>query len=105
MLWVCTDISKFTEFKTVFKASNSIFNFVDLSTIPSDSLAEQAESILQHHTHTSIFLGYLEAGWMLELSDQTLLRKLIRIHEVGIVCNYQDSLPFSWKNEIEVVYG
>ena len=105
MLWVCTDIAKFQEFKTVFRGSNENLKFVDLSTIASDTLIEQSDAIIQHHTEACVFLGYLEPGWMLELSCQTLMRTLIRTHEVGMVCQYPESLPFSWKNEIEVLYG
>lgn len=105
MLWVCTDIDKFHEFKKVFKGSNEASTFIDLSTIPSESLLEQSDAIMQHHNNVCVFLGYLEAGWMLDLSCQTLLRNLIRTHSVGLVCHYQESLPFSWKNEIDVLYG
>lgn len=105
MLWVCTDITKFQEFKKVFNQSHPSLKFVDLSTISSELLVEQSESILQHHTNTSVFFGYLEAGWMLDLSHQTLLRKLVRMQNVGLVCKYPESIPFSWKNEIEVLYG
>jgi len=105
MLWVCRDIAKFTEFKKVFKGSNDTLKFVDLSIIPSDSLMEQSDAIMQHHTQACVFLGYLEPGWMLDSSCQTVLRGLIRTHEVGMVCQYPESLPFSWKNEIDVLYG
>lgn len=105
MLSICTDISKFEEFKHRFKSSNAELKYVDIATVSSESLVEQAESILQHHTDVCVFLGYLEPGWMLELPHQTILRKLIRTHEVGVVCQFTDSLPFSWKNEIRILYS
>jgi hypothetical protein len=105
MLWVCTDIAKFTEFKKVLRGSHENVKFVDLSIVSSDSLMEQADAIMQHHTRACVFLGYLEPGWMLDSSCQIVLRKLIRTHEVGMLCHYPESLPFSWKNEIEVLYG
>lgn len=104
MLWVCTDLSKFQEFREMFKTLNSSVTCVDISTVVSDMIVENADSILQHHTDSCVFLGYVEPGWMLDLSHQTRIRKLIREYEVGLVCNFTDSLPFSWKNEIRTLY-
>ena len=41
---------------------------------------------------------------MIEPSHQTRIRKLFRKFPVGIVLHYVESLPHSWKNEIDVVY-
>jgi hypothetical protein len=73
--------------------------------MPSSQLVEQAESILSHHSDACIFLGYLEPGWMLEPTHQTILRSLFRKFDVGFVCKFTDSIPFAWKNEIEVLYS
>lgn len=40
----------------------------------------------------------------MDLTDQTILRKLIRKFPVAMVCNYAESIPFSWKNEIGILY-
>ena len=105
MLWACSDITRFTEFKKVFEGLNPNTEFVDLSRIQSSLLQEHAESILSHHQNAAIFLGYLEPGWMLAAHDQTLMRELFRKFPVGFVFDISESLPFSWKNEIEVLYG
>ena len=78
--------------------------FVDLSKITSDLLATESDAIVQHHKDCCIFLGYLEPGWMLEPTHQTRLRKLFRKFPVGLVTNYTESLPYSWKNEIDIIY-
>lgn len=78
--------------------------FVDLSKLPSDVLATESDSIVQHHKDCCVFLGYLEPGWMLESTHQTRLRKLFRKFPVGLVIHYSESLPYSWKNEIDIVY-
>jgi hypothetical protein len=105
MLWVCDDIVKFQLFKTIFHEMNRESTWIDISKLSSSELIEQSESILSHHTNACIFLGYLEPGWMLELTHQTLMRNLFRKFPVGFVCKFVESIPFSWKNEIEVLYS
>lgn len=105
MLWVCEDITKYELFKEVFNGMHKDSTLIDISKIPPFELAEQSESILSHHASASVFLGYLEPGWMLEPTHQTLLRNLFRKFDVGFVCKFSDSIPFSWKNEIEVFYS
>ena len=104
MLYVCTDITKFQSFLEIFQKRNESMRFVDLSKITSDLLATESDAIVQHHKDCCIFLGYLEPGWMLEPTHQTRLRKLFRKFPVGLVTNYTESLPYSWKNEIDIIY-
>lgn len=104
MLYVCTDITKFHSFFELFQKKNGHLRCIDMSTIAPDSLATEADSILQHHKDCCVFLGYLEPGWMLEPTHQTRLRKLFRKFSVGLVLEYIESLPYSWKNEIDIVY-
>jgi hypothetical protein len=104
MLWVCSDISKLKEFRDTFRSKFSNRDFVDLSKVPSSELIEQCESIASHKTRSCVFLGYLEPGWMLESPHQTRLRTLFRKFPVGFVCEFPISIPFSWKNEIALVY-
>lgn len=77
---------------------------MDLSSTPLAELLDQCESILSHHPSACVFLGYLEPGWMLESAHQTRLRALFRKYPVGMICHFLESLPFAWKNEIEVWY-
>ena len=105
MLWICDDVTKYETFKYVFQQMNKDGVWLDISKISSGDLVEQSESILSHHSNASVFLGYLEPGWMLEPTDQTILRNLFRKFNVGFVCKFVDSIPFSWKNEIEVMYS
>ena len=105
MLWVCDDITKYETFRYVFQHMNKDGMWVDISKIPSENLVEQSESLLAHHSNAVVFLGYLEPGWMLEPTHQTILRNLFRKFTVAFVCKFLDSIPFSWKNEIEVMYS
>jgi hypothetical protein len=104
MLWVCDDIKKFNEFREIFQKTHESLHFLDLSKISSSELSNEGEAIVSHHTSCIIFLGHLEPGWMLESSHQTRLRKLIRKFPVAMVTKYVDSIPFSWKNEIDKFY-
>lgn len=77
---------------------------IDLSKLSSDKLADECEQILQHHESSSVFLGYLEPGWMLDPKHEGRIRRIIRKHETHLVCFFPESIPFSWKNEIELGY-
>jgi hypothetical protein len=100
MLWICSDVSKYSDFKNRFKKEH----FLDLSRVPSSCLADECDSIVNHHSKCVVFLGFLEPGWMLEPTHQTRIRKLFRKFEVGMITNFVESLPFSWKNEIHTFY-
>lgn len=104
MLYVSTDICGFDVFKHKFKSEHTIGQYIDLSKIPSNELLMEISNAEQHIANASIFLGYLEPGWMLISTHQTLLRSAIRKFRVGLVCNYLESLPHSWKNEIDILY-
>lgn len=41
---------------------------------------------------------------MLEPAHQTRIRKLFRKFPVAIMTHFVESLPFSWKNEIDTLY-
>lgn len=100
MLWV-SDIRGYTTLRDEFKAKES---FIDLARISSTQLVTECESIVDHHSKAAVFLGYLEPGWMLEPSHQTRIRKLIRKFDVAFVCAFPESIPYSWKNEINTFY-
>lgn len=103
MLFVCSQIESYQAFRNIFQKTCDT-QCLDLSKVPSSQLADEAESILNHHKSCCVFLGYLEPGWMLEPTHQTRLRKLFRKFPVAIVTHFTDSLPFSWKNEIDTFY-
>jgi hypothetical protein len=103
MLFVCSKIEAYQTFRDKFREMFDV-QFLDLSKVPSSQLANEAESILNHHKSCFVFLGYLEPGWMLEATHQTRLRKLFRKFPVAMVTHFVDSLPFSWKNEIDTFY-
>jgi hypothetical protein len=78
---------------------------IDLSLIPSNKLADECDQILQHHIDdTTIFLGYLDPGWMLDSKDEGRIRRLIRKFKCYLICLHPQSLPFSWKNEISLAH-
>lgn len=102
MLYICTNLLQFQEFVNYFKQTHG--TFLDLSKVPTSKLAEEGTSIVNHHSECTIFLGYLEPGWMLEAGHQVQLRKLIRKFPVAMVTKFVDSIPFSWKNETHSIY-
>jgi hypothetical protein len=91
MLEVCTDLSNH-EFAKRFT--------IDLSRVPSDELITHCELALQHHSSGSIFLGFLEPGWMLSPEHQTRMRPVFRTLDVGFVCYHLESVPYSWKENL-----
>ena len=102
MLYVCSSLKKYYEFSELFHKTHD--KIINLSKLPSSELANECDSIVSHHKECSVFLGYLESGWMIEPSHQTRIRKLIRKFDVAMVCYYPESIPFSWKNEIHTFY-
>jgi len=104
MLFVSSNIQKYHEFREIFRKNHDTVQFLDLSRIQSLRLIDEVDAIVNHHTNCCIFLGYLEPGWMLELTHQTRIRKLFRKFPVAFVSNFVESIPFSWKNEIDTFY-
>lgn len=104
MLYICDDVTCYKQFLESFQKLYSTLEYIDLSKLPSTSLAAEATSIVEHHKSCYVFLGYLEPGWMLDASSQVQLRRLFRKFPVGVVTQFSESLPFSWKNEIHTIY-
>jgi hypothetical protein len=104
MLFVSTNFKNFNEFKKSFKELFKDRTFIDLSKVPLDELANESTSIVNHHSNCSIFLGHLEPGFMLDSTSQVIMRKLIRKFPIGLICKFTESIPFSWKNEIDTLY-
>jgi hypothetical protein len=78
---------------------------VDLSKIPSSDLADECDKIFNHHNECIIFFGFLEVGFMLDPKHEARIRKCIRKFECHLICFHLESIPFSWKNEIDIVYS
>lgn len=104
MLYISTNIRRFETFKYKFKSEHEKGVYIDLSKLPTLDLVSELSNAEQHISEASIFLGYLEPGWMLMPHYQTLMRKAIRKFRIGMVCHYLESLPHSWKNEIYTLY-
>jgi hypothetical protein len=77
---------------------------IDLSKVPSDALSEECNNIFNHQKECSVFLGYLEPGWMVDSKHEPSIRKIIRKFHVYMVCFHLESIPFSWKNEIDTIH-
>ena len=75
----------------------------DLSCEPLSTLAETSLGILAHHKTAVLWLGYLE-GWMLELTEETKLRRVLRGFECHVISREPFSFSQSWKNEIDFIY-
>jgi hypothetical protein len=104
MIYLCDDITKYKQFFQTFQDLHKDLRCIDLSNLHSSLLAAEASSIVDHHKYCCVFLGYIEPGWMLDPSTQVQLRKLFRKFPVGLVSQFSESLPFSWKNEIDTLY-
>lgn len=77
---------------------------IDMSKLPTDSLADECDNVVQHHKTSILFFGYLDVGWMLEPKHEARIRNAIRKFEVHMITFHIESLPHSWKNEIDTVY-
>jgi len=89
----------------VYLFPNKIDCNVDLSKINSNDLADECDNILTHHKECKIFFGFLEPGFMLDLKHEARIRRCIRKFDCHIICFHLESIPFSWKNEIEFVHS
>lgn len=76
-------------------------DWIDLSGIPPDQLAEQAETLISHKATAPIYLGFLDPLCMLTPYHETRLRPLLRHRHVLLLCSDPVSLPFAWKNGID----
>ena len=103
MLYISTDITNIQEFYDNFCKTRDV-KVIDLSNIMPTILADESDSIVNHHKECVVILGYLEPGWMLDLPSQTRIRKLFRKFDVAMVTHYTESIPFSWKTEINTIY-
>jgi len=77
---------------------------IDMSKVPADKLADECDNIIQHHKDVKLFFGYLDIGWMLDPKHEVRIRAAIRKFEVHMVTFHLESIPHSWKNEIDTVY-
>jgi hypothetical protein len=75
-----------------------------MSKIPADKLADECDNVLQHHKTCTIFLGYLDVGWMLDPKHEARIRNIVRKFDVYLVSFHLESVPFAWKNEIDTLY-
>jgi hypothetical protein len=104
MLFVSSNLQKYKEFRDMFRSNHEGLTFLDLARVQSSQLADEVDSVVRHHSNCCIFLGYLEPGWILDPTHQTRIRKLFRKFPVAMVTNFVESIPFSWKNEIDTFY-
>jgi hypothetical protein len=80
-------------------------DFIDLSNIPSNRLAEQADVVRRHQTSIkTIYLGFLDPLFMLTPHHETLLRKVIDACRVILLTSDPGSLTLFWKNGITELY-
>lgn len=76
-------------------------DFIDLSKLPSDQLADQVETIRTHQTEPkTVFLGYVDPLYMLSPYHETILRRGIAECRIILVCSDPTALSFCWKNGI-----
>lgn len=104
MIYLCDSVQKYKWFFQHFRSLHSDFECIDLSKLHSNLLAKEATLIVEHHKQCCVFLGHIEPGWMLDPASQVQLRELFRKFPVGMVVEFSESIPFSWKNEIDTIY-
>jgi hypothetical protein len=104
MIYTCLGINNYEKFRTTFRDRFRDTIYIDLSNKSLTTIVGDVDILISHHSSCSIFLGYLEPGWMLEPTHQTILRKLFRKFNVGFCCEFVDSIPFSWKTDTEILY-
>jgi hypothetical protein len=75
----------------------------DLSLEPMSSLADVALGIFSHHKTATIWFGYLE-GWMLDQTDETRMRSVIRAFDCHVVSREPLSFSHAWKNEMSAIH-
>lgn len=76
-------------------------DWIDLSGVPSENLADQADTLVGHKVDVPIYLGYLDVLRMLSPYHETRIRPLLRSRTVIVLCSDPSCLPFAWKNGIE----
>ena len=90
----------------LLKADNDIRakygkDWIDLSAVTPENLADQAETLLSHKTELPIYLGFLEPIHMLTPYHETRIRPLLRNRTVLLLCSDPAALTFAWKNGID----
>jgi len=77
---------------------------IDMSKIPTEKIADECDNIAQHHKNCTLFFGYLDVGWMLDPKHEARIRNVIRKFDIRMVTFHLESIPHSWKNEINTIY-
>lgn len=75
-------------------------DWIDLSGLPPDTLADQGDTLLSHKQEVPIYLGYVEPLRMLSPYHEARLRQLFRSRHVILLCSDPTNLPYAWKNGI-----
>ena len=75
----------------------------DLSMEPLSGLADAALGIFSHHKTATIWFGYLE-GWMLEPTEETRMRLVIREFDCHVITREPISFSQAWKNEMMAIH-
>lgn len=73
-------------------------DYIDLSKINTNSLADKLDTVYNHHRSGNIYVGFLEPLLMLTQQEEVRIRKVFRRFEVFMVVGNPFILPFSWKN-------
>lgn len=98
MLWVYTEFADARqEFLKQYPGA------LDWADSTPQELVTQAETVLSHHSDIAVFLGYLD-GWMLSITEEIRLRRLIRKYPVCVVTRWPIALSFAWKNELKLLH-
>jgi hypothetical protein len=78
-------------------------NWIDLSNLSPQDIAEQSDTLLSHSTKVPIYLGYVDPLHMLSPYHETRLRPLLRQRHAIVLCSDPATLPFAWKNGIDTL--
>jgi len=80
-------------------------DFIDLSNVTSENLAEQLETIRTHQKGTpTVYIGFLDPVFMLSPYHETILRRSIATCRVLLLTSDPGTLNLSWKNGIDLLH-
>ena len=80
-------------------------DFIDLSNIACENLAEQLETIRTHQKGTpTVYVGFLDPVFMLSPYHETILRRSIGSCRILLLTSDPGTLSLSWKNGIDSLH-
>jgi hypothetical protein len=87
-----------------FSTLNLPKGILDIASLCPSELVQTLETICQHKSTATVWVGYLDPLWMLTEPERIRMRECIRKLTVYMVCSNPRLLPMGWKMELQDVY-